>query len=662
MKRRITLYLGNHAADLADDGFVLMNYAITDLTNPAVVKNSWSQSVALPRTPKNTRILGSVFRADRVNASGFNPRLRAPFKIFDASGELLESGYFKLENTTGARATGDYNIVLYGGLGSLLYGLSYDANGDALTLADLDYLQTGTPDTELDFTINRTTLLGAWQDLEQPGQATIFGVVNFAPAYNSIPEDFAADKCLFDLDAYEYGAAGQTIANLSKKYTEREMGDYRSYLQRPVVKVSAVLDAITRAAAALGYTLDLTGWCYAGNDYENDVWMTLPMLKGKRSGDTITKADLLGGTMSPAEFLLGIVKTFGLVITCNHDAVTIEKRDDFYTNDTIDLTERIDTGGDFELSPLVMAAKWYEFSSEDDGEFAKTYKEQRGRIYGAQRVNTGYDFDAAVKQLAEGIPFKGAVQSQEFSTAFRKVTASVTRSGDQPYSRTIPAPFLDGGTYDLPDGLGGQEGKQLTTGIFTYAWWNATYNGYDSVDLPQLHGEDNKGIDGSGVLLFYTGQPAIAEEIMVSDDAADMGEQPCWNYSSVNTTAMSILPRFTRFLLDAGGDIAHSLDWGAAAEVNIPGLAYADDFVGIYADFWQAYLADRFNENTKTMRARVRLDGLKVGADLLRKFFWYRGSVWVLASISNYSLTTFDPAECEFVQVRDKDAYLNGQY
>ena len=96
--------------------------------------------------------------------------------------------------------------------------------------------------------------------------------------------------------------------------------------------------------------------------------------------------------------------------------------------------------------------------------------------------------------------------------------------------------------------------------------------------------------------------------------------------------------------------------------MNVPALAYAGDNVGLYADFWKMYLTDRFNENTKTMKARVRLDGLKVGADLLRRFFWYRGSLWVLASISNYSLTTFDPAECEFVQVRDKDAYLNGQY
>jgi len=657
--RRINLYLAGQAADLSDDGFVLMNYAVTALTDPAVVKNSWSQSVSLPRTARNARILGSAFRVDRVNGAGFNPRIRAPFQIFDASGELLESGYFKLEDVAGAQASGTYSITLYGGLGSLLYGLSYDANGDALTLADLDYLETGNPDTELDFTINRSALLTAWQDLAG-GQATMFNVVNFAPAYNGFPANFAADKCLFDLEAYEYEAAGQTVASLAKQYTEREMADFRSYLQRPVLRVSAVLDALVRAAADLGYTLDLSGWDYAGNTFAKDTWMTLPMLKDKRSGDTVTKADLLGGTMSPAAFLLAIVKTFGLVITCNHKAVSVVKRDDFYLNEKIDLTDRVATDKDYNVAPLAMEAKWYEFSSEDGGDFAALYKERYGRQYGSQRINTGYDFDSSVKQVATGIPFRGAAQSCELSAAFRHAQAIVSRSGSPSYNRDIPAPFLDGGTYNVPDGNGGQEAKPLTTGVFTFTWWNAAHNGYDEVDLPQLHGPDNKALDGSGVLLFYIDQPTVTAA-RVSDDHADMGEKPCWNCSSVNTTAISVLPRFSRFLLDLLGQVETSLDWGVARELNVPGLSYAGAYVGIYGNFWRAYLSDRLDENTKVLRCRVFLDGLPAGVELLRRFYWYRGSLWALSAVNNYSLTTSDPAECEFIQVRDITAYTNGQ-
>ena len=62
------------------------------------------------------------------------------------------------------------------------------------------------------------------------------------------------------------------------------------------------------------------------------------------------------------------------------------------------------------------------------------------------------------------------------------------------------------------------------------------------------------------------------------------------------------------------------------------------------------------------MTCKVDLSGLQVGQDLLRKFYWYDGALWVLNEISNHSLTTYGPTECEFVQVRDKDNYLNGQY
>ena len=55
------------------------------------------------------------------------------------------------------------------------------------------------------------------------------------------------------------------------------------------------------------------------------------------------------------------------------------------------------------------------------------------------------------------------------------------------------------------------------------------------------------------------------------------------------------------------------------------------------------------------------LRGLQVGPELLRRFFWWDGALWVLNKIDNYSLTTWDLAQCEFIQVRDTDNYTIGQ-
>jgi hypothetical protein len=99
---------------------------------------------------------------------------------------------------------------------------------------------------------------------------------------------------------------------------------------------------------------------------------------------------------------------------------------------------------------------------------------------------------------------------------------------------------------------------------------------------------------------------------------------------------------------------------GTPFQLDIPGARYPTGLT-IYEKGWQRYMADRYDVNAKVMTCHVDLSGLQVNQDLLRIFWWSGGSLWVLNKITNYSLTTFDPVECEFIQVQDKDNYLTGQ-
>ena len=42
MRRKISLYIGDQLADLDDQSFILFNYQMDDLSNPTIVKNSYS--------------------------------------------------------------------------------------------------------------------------------------------------------------------------------------------------------------------------------------------------------------------------------------------------------------------------------------------------------------------------------------------------------------------------------------------------------------------------------------------------------------------------------------------------------------------------------------------------------------------------------------------
>ena len=177
--------------------------------------------------------------------------------------DLLESGYVKLDNVLRHGADIQYAVTLYGGLGGFLYGLSFDAEGNRRTLADLDYLGTGDPDRELDFTIDAEAVTGAWERLltNPSGVSDLWDVINFAPCYNGVPDRFGADKALvrpteIGLPASHAEDSSYTTLNgwallkMTRNMSEWEVKDLRSYLQRPVLSVRSVLGAIARKAAA----------------------------------------------------------------------------------------------------------------------------------------------------------------------------------------------------------------------------------------------------------------------------------------------------------------------------------------------------------------------------------------------------------------------------
>lgn len=987
MKRRITLYIAGEPCDLQDDALVLLNVQREDLYNPAVVLNSYSQAVTLPGTPNNDRIFGHYFRADHaVRGVGFNPLVRVPFSIFADTGEVLVAGYCKLLTAKMDGGGHTYEVQLYGSLGEFIYGLAYDADGNKKTLASLDYLGGG--DTELDFVIDKTAVADAWARLGgDTSKPAMWDVVNFAPAYNGIPDgDFDAGKALakpadvgLPLNGLNPSSGGYTLLELAANLDEWEARDLRSYLQRPVLSVKALLEAIAKPENNGGWTLDLSDidttaeWPYlrtwitrpllpslgtfkqttgalsvafdntavgqrvarfdiSGNlpgekvfvqmqfkpvlsfagqtaphiymhaasagepnysfgvatfiqpvaydssnnvvaygnvltlcpnpniaadtlasyvgftpqggaalvatqtdgdydlvsagIYKSDKAVTLEV-EGKdiayvlimqttytigwhdytdvltsrsgsgtsafasgwtdpttstsvvnadgaasadgsgtatstphdsiRSGARVTKRMLLSTEGTPADYLLALCKSFGLYILADGATKTasIVRRSTLYQNETMDLTERVDTSQEVEIQPLAIESKYYEWKHEDIGAaFGKEYKENTGRDYGAQRVNTGYDFDAKARNVLEGVVLKGTAAvvkfgrfmiqaptqtidlvteivnakyivdgtgvignatAQYYLAKFYVPAACVVTLGTNiTNNHPVLAKFTDS-TYGASDGIliasGSFQTKDVSLSPGYYAICSAGYNNnltavmqqvtppalilpgskytlwdsggnskendvpqyvgavtplrtfgpYDFYDKAQFHAADGKPVDGADVLLLYNGTGDVLRSypLEITDDVPDMDTlngKPCWLFTN-NTTPLQ-LPYFSRYDINLAGWVTLSLDFGVPSELDIPNLDYFEAST-IYSQAWKRYVADRLDKDTKVLRCRVRLDGWQVGPELLRRFYWYRGSLWALNKIENYSLTTDDPAECEFIQVQDIDNYTN---
>lgn len=874
MRRKISLYIADHLVDLTDESFILFNYTMEDMSNPTVVRNSYSQQITLKGTPNNNRIFGHIWKSDRETEYGasqagiyFDPTQKTPFTIYNEMNEILESGYCKLDTITRKSGRVEYKVSLYGGLGAFFYALSYDDLGNRRTLADLKYTGASAAATELDFIINKNAVFNAWARLNGDSSvSSLWDILNFAPAYNGLPGgSFDADKALVNVAnaglpvPTDYTATdGWVLASLPRKYTEWECHDLRSYLQRGVIKMSAIIQAICQTYNNGGYTVNLDSDFFdSSNPYYADTWLTLPTINALnididegggnisptvgtyvlpeggdmslnyvinlgirpaltiqnsteqyynmhflgtgtlyqevycnyitytlkaydeddnllqtsvvrastfqadlrienaphidfvgtalnssgvwigdlvrlsveargisyitltrtvtalagagatetpnpnlvwysgglysynktvtaygetfpqgentssyyssdsvRSGVTITKRMLLSSDRTPADYLLSYCKMFGLVFHYDKPTKTVNilTRQNFYRDTVVDLTERISQGQDITMQPFAFDAKWYNFSVPyDNGEFAKYYNNLYDSIFGIQRVNTGYAFNADQRDLLEGIAFRGACEVLESSKHFVDI-----RDG----ARYVPAIFQDGGgKYGLINGAGETEDFDLPTpsARATKSWWNDVTRMYDFLPRVQFHDAENAGYEERDTLLFFNGietVSGITTRLAVTDDTSTMmnlnENTPCWilDYQLVSaSSAVTYLPRFSRYVWD-DDEVTDSLDFGTPAEVAIPDVTFADDS-SIYTQFWQTYIRDRYDDDSRVMVCKVNLAGWQVNEDLFRQFYWYDGSVWALNRIVNHSLSTWDDTECEFIKVQDKDSYLD---
>lgn len=400
-------------------------------------------------------------------------------------------------------------------------------------------------------------------------------------------------------------------------------------------------------------------------DYTGAAQWTSP--QGGRTGAVIPYSSLLNSAHTPAEYLISFCKANGLVFGYNpaSKAVTILPRNEWFNGQINDLSGRVDRSQPITIQPLAMKSKWYEMQGDlAEGAFAEEYKGKYGTPWAVQRINTGYDFDAAAEDLLKGNAFRGAVTLLDSGPYWNRLTDSD--------GYLIPSVFLDpGNTYTLWTDEG--EGKDFPVpvpsgGSVRVDYYNTTTKGYDMAYRPKLEfrSKDGKGVDGVDVLCRYAGSPSYAKFALTDDTAVMLAinnGKPCWNLTQQNGATTLSVPLFHRYnaLNTSPHKVTRSLDYGTPKEVDLPGVTFDASLGSMYLRSWKAYLVDLLDMDTKVMRCRVDLGGLQVGPELLRLFWYYDGAYWVLNKITNYSLTTWDAVECEFVQVRDMAHYTNGQ-
>lgn len=586
----IELYINNTLVDIdqgSNDTFsILLQKTRTDYTNPTIVKNSFTKTVSLPGTDNNNKLFNQIWKLDRTQWKGaFNPSYRAPFLLLE-NGSLVECGYVKLDSVK-INKTNTYDCTFYGELGNILYSLTYRTDEESedtitLTLGDLIY------DKDLKFGINKDVVLSAWKRLDNldSGTTSIYDTINFAVCYDGIPEaeNFDPKKILtsikdvngvrvasvfwdgetylpnefpqgktVDGKYYSYLNLQQTrsdpegsfiLAELKNDITPLEARDFRSYLNRPILRVKKVFEAIRRYMTAnLGWDLDLTDPFFDSEEYKSQ-WITLSMLSeinpNVESGTVFTQSELLSHTSSPSSYLISYCKIYGIYIEPDLQTHKLKliRLPRFFSDKVTDL--KLDLSQGIEVTPLSFDKSSYTFDyGEGQAENVKAYKEKYGIAYGSKKVNTGFRFDASTAKYINNNIFNIASdaieQSGYYKFNFDPITQwnfpiSVAAQAEPPemkyfrVDQTTHKPiFNDDGSIDSYSATMTIGRYHIDTPIqwgYEYAdnRWSGLTKGIwnDTHARLQFHGENNKATDGKNVLIRYNGKSKAKAGYIVS--------------------------------------------------------------------------------------------------------------------------------------------------
>lgn len=602
----IKLYINNVNVDLDESTKVLLSKSFNDYKNPTIIKNSFTKTVSLPATKNNNKLFNNLYRGDRVTTKNtFNASKRIPFYLINEFGSLIEQGYIKLNDINISNAV-KYNITLYGELGNLLYGLTYKSidSTDKLTLADLEF------DVDLGFTISRNFVSDCWLRLQNPvGKKQIGDIINFAITYDGIPDidNFDFNKCFTTKDSSysvslmylnkdgnktqlkelpaAYDQNGNIVSETSeqayyklasglwanntvkfglfeseKEFTPLEIKDLRSYMLRPIIKLSEIIKAIGNYLSKnYGFIIDTSDDFFKSEEYLN-TWMTLNSLwelnPSIKSFDYISQQQLLKKTNDPASYLISFIKTYGLLINIDiyNNKMILSSRKNFYSDTVYNLT--LDESNERTIYPLTFDKNTYTFDyAESELDIIKEYKEQYNKQYGSKIVNTGFEFDYSTTKYIENNIFKQGTDTTDFSECFtyNKVPSAImslysaaqyslfykdeSTGNISKYSNTIECiPSTDITSSTNEQTLGNRLAVDINSAVL---------NPFYYVDfIPRLKccNKDNSPVDSSNILITFNGfiNPNVyslnSDQILFEGNVSDLEDTFGRGYFTLSNT------------------------------------------------------------------------------------------------------------------------------
>ena len=370
---------------------------------------------------------------------------------------------------------------------------------------------------------------------------------------------------------------------------------------------------------------------------------------------SITKDRIFANSSNPLKYLLDWTKMFDLRFRTDQyeKIVYIDKRQNYFLNETGDLT--VDLAKNLKLDPTMAKYKSFTFGLPiPETYMSQLYDKKTSEPYGKVKLNTGYEFNNENKDLYEDSVYKAlipyAMNSYYFSHQGSHDLPSVSLSPTYEYTL-----YKSSGTDDVY--------TQTLSSAWSYI--SSTYHTRYLDPIPKLciFNDDDNSVSAVNSIVFFNGSYANTD-IQVSDNVQamfDINESACYLLSRDPSEVIvpSHIPMFFNSYINPLNSSVYSASFNFSApkkEVKNSELDY-EYRAPIYYGFWDNYAQDLYSANSRSVQVYAFVEGKP--EDMMRKFWLFDDSLWVISEIKNYNISNPGiPVQMVLVRVENPTNYL----
>lgn len=165
------------------------------------------------------------------------------------------------------------------------------------------------------------------------------------------------------------------------------------------------------------------------------------------AGDLIKMNSMLPRNIKCADFLKSIIKMFNIyfdVSKTNNKELKLEPRDDYYSNNVIDWTSKLDLNKDLIINPMnTLKSKFYNFNYAKDNDFyGKDHQNVWTTVYGNKSYEVDNDFTTSTENV--DIIFSSTILTNSTSSTYTPISRQLMKiisnmqSGTTTNSTTTP--------------------------------------------------------------------------------------------------------------------------------------------------------------------------------------------------------------------------------